>query len=63
MGDQAKYEPGRPIQRLCCGEQMKLVKVIPRIGGYPELQTYQCDQCHNVETIEVEWELYPRRLP
>ena len=21
--------------------------------AYPELQTYRCEQCHNVETIEV----------
>ena len=23
------------------------------IGSYPELQTYRCERCHNVETIEV----------
>jgi len=34
---------------------MKLVKTIPRIGSYPELQTYRCEQCHNIETIEVKW--------
>lgn len=50
---QPKYEPGRLIARFCCGEQMKLVKTIPRTGKYPELQTYRCEQCHNVETIEV----------
>jgi len=33
---------------------MKLVKTIPRIGAYPELRTFRCQQCHNVETIEVE---------
>lgn len=42
---------------------MKLVKFVPRIGSYPELQTYQCDQCHNVETIEIKWGSFqPRRL-
>jgi hypothetical protein len=32
---------------------MRLIKVVPRIGSYPELQTYRCEQCHNVENIEV----------
>ena len=52
-GDEPKYEPGHPIARFCCGELMKLVKTIPHIGSYPELQTYRCERCHNVETIEV----------
>ncbi len=61
--EQPKYEPEHPIARFCCGEPMKLIKTIPRIGFYPELQTYYCDRCHNVETIEVEWERFqPRRL-
>jgi hypothetical protein len=51
--EQPRYEPGHPIARFCCGELMKLIKTIPRIGAYPELQTYRCEQCHNVETIEV----------
>ena len=51
--EQHRYEPGHPIARFCCGELMKLIKTIPRIGSYPELQTYRCEQCHNVETIEV----------
>jgi len=32
---------------------MKLVKTIPRIGAYPELRTYRCEQCQQVETIEA----------
>jgi len=51
--EQHRYEPGHPIARFCCGELMKLIKTIPCIGSYPELQTYRCEQCHNVETIEV----------
>jgi hypothetical protein len=51
--EQHRYEPGHSITRFCCGESMKLVKAIPRIGSYPELQTYRCGRCHNVETIEV----------
>jgi hypothetical protein len=60
--EQPKYEPGRPIVRFCCGEQMRLIKTIPRIGGYPELQTYRCERCHNVETIELKEDHFePRR--
>jgi len=60
--EEPKYEPGRPIARFCCDEPMKLIKVIPRIGSYPEQQTYRCERCHNVETIEVETERFqPRR--
>ena len=51
--EQSKYEPGHPVARFCCGEPMKLVKMTPRIGTYPELQTCRCEECHNVETIEV----------
>jgi hypothetical protein len=60
--EQPKYEPGHVIERLCCSEPMKLIKSIPRIGPYPELQTYRCERCHNVETIEVGTERFqPRR--
>jgi hypothetical protein len=60
--EQPKYESGHVIDRLCCGEPMKLIKTIPRIGIYPELQTYRCERCHNVETIEVKMERFqPRR--
>jgi hypothetical protein len=60
--EQPKYEPGHPIVRFCCEQPMKLIKAIPRIGSYPELQTYRCERCHNVETTEVETERFqPRR--
>jgi len=60
--DQPQYEPGHVIARFCCGEPMKLIKTIPRIGSYPELQTYRCERCHNLETVEVKTEGFqPRR--
>lgn len=59
--EQPKYEPGQPIARFCCGEPMKLVKTIPRIGFCPELQTYRCERCHNVETIEMKTEHFQAR--
>jgi len=62
MAEEPKYEPGRPQERFCCGERMKLVNFVPRIGAYPELQTYQCGKCHNAETIEVEWKgFFPKK--
>jgi hypothetical protein len=51
-----KSEPAHPIARFCCGEPMTLLKIIPRVGSYPELQTYLCEQCHNRETIDVKLE-------
>jgi hypothetical protein len=60
--EQTKYESEHAIARFCCGEPMKLIKAIPRIGSYPELQTYRCERCHNVETIEMKTERFqPRR--
>jgi hypothetical protein len=53
VAEQPKYELGRVIARFCCDEPMKLVKTIPRIGSYPELHTYRCEECRKVETIEV----------
>jgi len=48
--------PANPSQSLRCrrdDQPMKLVKTIPRIGSYPELRTYRCEQCGDVETIEA----------
>jgi hypothetical protein len=60
--EEPKYEPGHPIARFCCGEPMKLIKVISRIGSYPEIQTYRCQRCHNIETVELKTEGFqPRR--
>jgi len=50
--EQLTFESKRPIERYCCGEPMTVVKVIPRIASYPELLTYRCEECHNIETIE-----------
>jgi hypothetical protein len=31
---------------------MTLVRVTPRVGGLPELGTYRCDGCNDVQTVE-----------
>jgi len=35
-----------------CGAQMKPVRIIPRVGGLPELTVFQCAPCNHVETVE-----------
>jgi len=38
----------------CCGHGMKLVRIIPKFGGLPELATFQCPNCEEVTRIENE---------
>lgn len=40
---------------LCpsCGGRMALVRVLPRTGPYPELRTFRCTPCGEVETKTV----------
>ena len=37
-----------------CGQPMKLARVTPRVGGLPELQTFECRPCSVVLTEAVE---------
>ena len=37
-----------------CGHGMKLVRIIPKLGGLPELATFECPNCEEVTTIENE---------
>jgi len=32
---------------------MMLVRSSPKVGALPELRTYRCEQCGQVETIEA----------
>ena len=42
-----------PILRcLCCGEVMKLVRVVPGVGGLPGLLVIACSACNEVEVKE-----------
>ncbi|HEY2136238.1 MAG TPA: hypothetical protein VGH49_10135 [Xanthobacteraceae bacterium] len=38
---------------------MKLVRVTPKFGPLPELQTFQCGDCEDVETFESTAPLEP----
>jgi hypothetical protein len=33
---------------------MKLAKIVPKIGGFPKLTTFQCLTCNEALTIEGE---------
>jgi hypothetical protein len=35
-----------------CSGAMALVRVLPKLGGLPELRTYQCVECKEVLTVE-----------
>jgi hypothetical protein len=37
-----------------CGTPMELSRVVPKLGGHPELQSFQCNACRWVETEAVE---------
>ena len=37
-----------------CGARMALARVTPKLGGLPELHTFRCEECGEVETYEVE---------
>lgn len=41
-----------PDDCTCNGEGLAPVGSVPRIGGLPELVTYECPVCGHVETIE-----------
>jgi hypothetical protein len=61
MGDvstmqHARSQPVRPIPPSCAcnGEALELVVTAPRVGPFPELRTYRCDDCGHVVTVESE---------
>jgi hypothetical protein len=33
---------------------MKIARIVPKLGGLPELWTFQCAQCNEVMTIKDE---------
>jgi hypothetical protein len=36
-----------------CGRYMNLVRVTPAFGGLPELDTFKCTGCGDIQTVEV----------
>ncbi len=50
----SKIEPERAAPQCARdGSKKKLVRSSPKVGSFPELLTYRCDQCGEVETIEA----------
>ena len=41
-----------PEDCTCNGEGLAPVNSVPRVGGLPELVTYECLVCGHVETVE-----------
>jgi len=53
--DPSKMNAEAKIQRcMSCGQPMKLVRVTPRLGGLPELQTFECRPCGSVVTKPID---------
>ena len=46
-----------PDAQCCerCDRAMKLVRVIPKLGGLPQLNVYRCAECGAVKTVEFEF--------
>lgn len=42
-----------PSDCNCDGEGLQLVRSVPRVGAMPELNTYRCEACGHVETVEA----------
>jgi hypothetical protein len=36
-----------------CGNVMKLLRAVPRLGGLPELVVLVCPSCNEIETKEI----------
>jgi len=44
--------PPSPAQS-CCGAPMTLVRIDPKVSSFPELRTFRCDICGDVQTVEA----------
>jgi len=42
---------------LCtqCSGRMRLTRILPQIGVYPELRTFECGRCAQVTTEAMAW--------
>lgn len=38
-----------------CGGRMRLARILPQIGVYPELRTFECGRCAQVMTEAMAW--------
>jgi hypothetical protein len=56
MPDAPTQRPADQSTPLCphCGQPMRLVRTVPRLGGLPELHTFECRPCGICLTAAVE---------
>jgi hypothetical protein len=50
----------RPVSCDACGNAMKAVRSLPRVGPFPELVTFKCGHCGHLDTRPVDEEEPPR---
>lgn len=43
-----------PPSCTCDGDALELVLTAPRVGPFPELRTFRCNDCGHVVTVESE---------
>jgi hypothetical protein len=46
----------RPVSCEACGNTMKAVRSLPRVGSFPELVTFKCEHCGHLDTWPVDEE-------
>jgi transposase-like protein len=46
-------ETAKPPECPNCNGQMKLVRLVPKVMGLPELQSFKCGECNEVLTREA----------
>ncbi len=56
MHDAPTQQPADQSAPLCphCGQPMRLARTVPRLGGLPELHTFECRPCGISLTAAVE---------
>ena len=50
MEENADKSPG--LHCRLCDRGMKLIRSVPRFGSHPQLDTYRCEVCQDVQTVE-----------
>ena len=47
-----EHSPSHAPMQSCCGAEMTLVRIDPKVSSFPELRTFRCDICRDVRTVE-----------
>ncbi len=48
--DQGCSRPGEGLPCSACGGKTRPVRYTPKLSGLPELVTFECAECGNIET-------------